>query len=153
MRGKKIDSDFLSAFIAKCVSQNKTAQEDIVMLAKKEIATIDLQIIEAEKLKVIRSKLLDVVNTFDKPQMPHKEEAKILSFFRIQNPKICKFICDLLKKETIRVDQLYSSEFSSADILFCVKQLQDHKIISRMGDFLIRGDKFDKYSKFVLCEV
>jgi hypothetical protein len=153
MRGKKVDSEFLSGFISKCVGQNKVAQEDIVKAARQEIAAIDAQIIEVEKLKVTRSKLLDVVNTFEKPHASHKEEAKILSFFRMQHPKICKYICDLLRKETIRVDHLHSLEFSVADIVFCVKQLQEYKVIARMGDYLIRGDKFDEYAKFVLCEV
>jgi hypothetical protein len=153
MRGKKVDTEFLSGFISKCVSQNKTAQEEIVQAAKNEIATIDAKIIEVEKLRVIRSKLLDVVSTFEKTNVSRKEEAKVLPFFRIQHPKVCKFICDVLKKETVKVDHLHNTEFTVADIVFCIKQLQEHKVVAKMGDFLIRGDKFDEYAKFVLCEV
>lgn len=152
MRGKKIDTEFLSNFIIKCVSRNKPSQEQIVELAKSEIAEIDSQIKEVEKLRIIRSKLLDVVSTFEKTTVSHKEEAKILSFFRIQNPKICKFICDILKDKTVKVDALQSKEFQFTDIVFCIKQLIEHKVVSKVGDHLLKGDMFDEYAKFVLRE-
>lgn len=153
MRGKKADPEFLSTFIVKCVGLNKTSQKEIVQTAQQEIRAIDLKIIEVEKLKLLRSKLLDVVGVFEKTNSSHKEEAKILSFFRMQHPKICKFICDLLRKDTLKTDSLYVAEYSKSDIMFCIKQLQKHKIVSKTGEYLIRGDKFDDYMKFVLCEV
>lgn len=153
MRGKKADPEFLSNFINKCISVNKTSQEDIVQAAQHQINDIDAKIIEVEKLKIIRSKLLDVVSAFKQEAPSHKEEAQILSFFNIQHPKICKYICDFLKKETLKVNSLNDSEFSKSDIVFCIKQLQEHKVIAKTGDYLIRGNKFDDYMKFVLCEV
>lgn len=153
MKGKKSDPDFLSTFIANCVSLNKTSQDDIINAAQQEIDLINQKIIEVEKMKVRRSKLLDVINVFSTPQSSHKEEAKILSFFRIQHPNICRYICDFLKKENVKLDLLYDIGFSKPDILFCIKQLQEHKIITKIGDNLIRGDKFNDYMKFVLCEV
>lgn len=153
MRGKKADPEFLSNFITKCIGINKTSQEEIVQTAKQEINIIDQKIIEVEKLKLLRSKLLDVISVFEKTEITHKEEAKILSFFRLQHPKICKYICDLLKKESIKIDRVYINEFPKSDIMFCVKQLQEYKVISKVGDYLIRGYKFDDYIKFVLCEV
>jgi hypothetical protein len=153
MRGKKADPEFLSSFITKCIGLNKTSQEEIVQTAKQKISVIDQKIIEVEKMKLLRSKLLDVVSVFETTTTSHKEEAKILSFFRIQHPKICKYICGFLKKETVKVDGLCATEFSKSDILFCIKQLQEHKVIAKVGEHLIRGDKFDDYIKFVLCEV
>jgi hypothetical protein len=152
MRGKKVDTEFLSNFIIKCVSQNKPSQEEIVELAKQEIAEIDAQIKEVERLRVVRSKLLDVVSTFEKTTTSHKEEAKILSFFRIQNPKICKFICDLVKEKTVKVDSLKDKEFAFTDIVFCIKQLLEYKVILKSGEYLLKGDMFDEYSSFVLRE-
>ncbi len=153
MRGKKADPEFLSTFIVKCVSLNKTSQEEIVQAAQQEILAINAKIIEVEKLKLLRSKLLDVVGVFDKTNSSHKEEAKILSFFRMQHPKICKYICDLLRKDILKIDFLYTIDFSKSDIMFCIKQLQEHKVVAKMGEHLIRGDRFDDYMKFVLCEV
>jgi hypothetical protein len=152
MRGKKADPEFLSSFIAKCIGLNKTSQDEIVQTAQQEINFIDQKIIEVEKMKLLRSKLLDVISVFSKTETSHKEEAKILSFFHIQHPRICKYICSFLKKGSTKMDMLYVTEFSKSDIMFCVKQLQEHKVISKVGDHLIRGDKFDDYIKFVLCE-
>jgi hypothetical protein len=153
MRGKKADPEFLSSFITKCIGLNKTSQEEIVKTARQELSIIDQKIIEVEKMKLLRSKLLDVISVFETTTISHKEDAKILSFFRIQHPIICKYICGFLKKETIKVGSLCTIEFSKSDILFCIKQLQEHKIIAKVGEYLIRGDKFDDYMKFVLCEV
>jgi hypothetical protein len=153
MRGKKIDVDFLSHFISKCAGQNKSSQEEIVKIAKEEINDIDLKIKEVEKLKVIRSKLLDVVSAFDKTIISNKNDAKALSFFKIQNPKICKFICDNVISQTTSIVSLKNEEFSSSDIIFCIKQLLEHKVISRVGEYIIKGDSFDEYSKFVSSEV
>jgi hypothetical protein len=153
MRGKKTDPDFLSNFINKCVALNKTSQQEIVQAAHQEINEIDLKIIEVEKLKLIRSKLLDVVSVFEKEVPSHKEEAKILSFFNIQHPNICKYICDVLKKGTLNMNKLQLIEFSKSDIVYCVKQLQEYKVIAKTGEYLIRGIKFDDYMKFVLYEV
>lgn len=153
MRGKKSDPEFLSTFIVKCIGLNKTSQEEIVQTAQQEINIINEKIIEVEKMKILRSKLLDVIGVFEKDNTSHKEEAKILSFFRMQHPKICKYICDLLRKNTIKVDCLYITEFSKSDLIFCIKQLQEHKVIAKTGEYLVRGDKFDDYIKFILCEV
>lgn len=152
MRGKKVDSDFLSLFISKCVGLNKSSQEDIVKSAQQEISIIDKKIIEAEKLKITRSKLLDVIETFEKQKTSHTKDAKILSFFCIQHPSICKYICNFLKKESVKIDVLYTTEFLKTDIIFCIKQLQEHKVISKVGEHLIRSDKFNDYVKFVLHE-
>lgn len=153
MRGKKTDPEFLSNFINKCVGLNQTSQEEIVQAARLEIQDIDDKIIEVEKLKIIRSKLLDVINVFETNVSSHKEEAKILSFFNIQHPNICKYICLFLKKESLKIDKIPTTEFPKSDLLFCIKQLQEHKVIAKTGEYVIRGTKFDDYMKFVLCEV
>lgn len=150
MRGKKVDTDFLSQFISQCVGKNIFTQDDIVKQAKSEISNIDEQIKKVEKLKVVRSKLLDVVSTFEKKHSSHKEEIKALSFFQMQKPDICQYICRYLKNENISIETLYSGRYPVADIIFCVKQLIEHKIVSKTGDILIRGDAFDEYIDFFL---
>lgn len=153
MRGKKVDTNFLSQFLSDCLSRNITEQENIVERAKSKIAEIDEQIKEAEKLKVIRSKLLDVVSTFEKTTPSRKEEIRILSFFKIQKPEVCKFICHQLKDENIEINSLYGQFYPVADVIFCVKQLQEHRIVSRMGDVLVQGEMYNDYVKFVFREV
>lgn len=150
MRGKKIDSEFLSNFITKCVQMNKISPEEIVMEAKSKITSIDNQIREVEYLRNVRSKLLSVIETFDKTKSSKKEEIKILNFFKIHDQKLCKFICQQLKYKNISIEDLYCKEYLKQDILFGIKQLLEQKIIVKLDDSLIKGELFDSYIKFVL---
>jgi hypothetical protein len=153
MRGRKTDSQFLSDFISTCTAAEMDTPELIVAYAKSTIANIDEEIKRMERQKIYRSKLLGVIEAFEKASTaPKMEEIKILSFFKIQNQQICKFICDNLKRGVATVEGLCNLEFSSADILFCVKQLLEHKVISKSGNHLLRGEMFDEYLKFVLRE-
>ena len=151
MRGRKIDSEFLSQFITDCISDNKTSTDDIINCAKIQIDSIDKKIKEVESLRLKRSKLLDVVLTFEKTDNSRKiHESKVLSFFKIHNTHVCKFICDDMKESAIRLESLYNRGYSVQDIVFCVKQLIEHKVISKVGDYLLRGELFQEYLKFVL---
>lgn len=153
MKGKKTDPEFLSNFITECVTLGIEAPTDIVARAKKMILNIDDEIKKVEKQKFIRCKLLDVINAFEKPsKVSRSEEAKILSFFKMQNPLICKHICSIMKNKVIVIKELYELKFKKSDILFCVKQLIEYKIISCSDDCLLRGEMFDEYLKFVLKE-
>ena len=153
MRGKKVDANFLSQFISECIHNNIVDQEDIAEKAKLEISEIDEQIKYVEKLKVKRSKLLDVISVFDKTSLSHKEEIKILSFFQMQKPEVCQYICSKLKNENMKAEFLYVGLYSTADVIFCVKQLIEHKVIAKIGDVLVKGDSFNDYIKFVFHEV
>lgn len=153
MKGKKVDTEFLSNFIAKCVQQGIYSPEEMVNSAKTKISNIDDKIKEAESLKLIRSKLLDVIYTFEKPIKNRKEEARILCFFDIKNQHICKFICDSLKNKSTNINDLKHPSYASPDVVFCIKQLLEYKVISRVGDCVLRGESFDEYMKFVLKEI
>lgn len=153
MRGKKTDSQFLTDFISDCVEHQCLTPEDMMSAAQTEIDQINDQIRKVEQLKVRRSKLLDVIATFKEPQKASKEEVRILSFFQIQNPHICKFICDAIKVAPCNREKLNSSQYFSHDINFCIKQLLEQRVIAKMGESLLRGEMFDEYSKFVLQEV
>lgn len=149
MKGKKIDTQFLSQFIAQCIDNDLVNQEDIVRKARLEISGIDDQIKKVEKLKIVRSKLLDVISVFDKQKTSHKEEIKILSFFQMQNPDVCQNICHQLQDENLKIEDLYLGQYPVADIIFCVKQLIEHKIIAKVGNVLVKSDLFSEYIKNV----
>lgn len=153
MKGKKVDTDFLSEFIAKAVQRGLQTPEEIGTYAQSIISEIDDEIKEVEKRKIVRAKLLDVVLTFNAPKQNKSEEAKILSFFKIQNVDICQAICLKIKVSVTTIDELSKMNYLVPDILFCVKQLLEHKILSKSGSHLLRGDMFDEYLKFVLKEV
>jgi len=152
MRGRKADSEFISEFIAGCVKGGYDTPETIVQQARGGINTIDEEIQRVEKLKVTRAKLLDVIATFDRQAKQSKsEEARILSFFKIQQPQICKFICDRVKNGVIAIEDL-GNKYSNQDIMFCIKQLIEHRIVAKTGSHLLRGDSFEDYLRFVLRE-
>jgi len=152
MRGKKIDSEFISEFISSCVSMGIDSPEGIAAHAKNTINNIDEEIKKVEKQKIIRSKLLDVISTFEIPTKSNRvEEIKALSFFKIQHPNICQSICSVLKKSPSTIDGL-KINYLIPDVLYCIKQLIEYKIISKSGDYLLRGERFDGYLKFAMME-
>lgn len=150
MRGKKVDNDFLSQFISDCAENNKCSSDEILFEAKQKIEFIDNKIKEVEKLKIIRSKLLDVVNIFNDKNNIKKENDENLYFFEFKNQHICKFICDSLKGSNLIIDSIKSNIYATEDILFCIKQLLEHKIIYRSGNCLIKGSKFEVYYKTII---
>jgi len=151
MRGRKIDSEFLSNFIAECVSKNKITQKDIALEAKSKISEIDTKIQEVETLKKIRSKLLDVVFTFDDIKKSSKNDIGILPFFKINNLHICKFICDLILKDHCKITDLKNNDtYKNSDIIFCIKQLIKYNIILRINDNFTKGKEFDNFMQFIL---
>ena len=150
MRGKKIDSEFLSEYITKCIVLGKHSQEEIVNEAKKEIDNIDSKIKEAEKLKILRSKLLDVVCAFDKSKPSHKNDVKILKFFNIKKTETCRYICNMIKvNSVIELDKLDSNNHSKLDIAFCIKQLAEHNILYKTDGYIFAGNMFDEYLLFL----
>jgi hypothetical protein len=154
MRGKKIDSDFFKSFISECVEKNKSSNEDILLEAKNKIKFIDEKIQEAEQLKSIRSKLINIVSTFEKKDITNKIiESKTLSFFEIKNINICSIICDILKTNAIDINVLIENikeKINIYDINFTIKQLIEHKIISKVGNCILKGDSFNEYVNFLL---
>jgi plasmid rolling circle replication initiator protein Rep len=151
MRGRKSDSQFLSDFISQCVLSGEDTPEMIVNRAKNIISEIDDEIKRVEAQKIRRSKLLGVIETFEKANKTSKhDEAKILSFFKIQNQQVCKFICDHLKVGVVSINEISNHQHSAHDVLFCIKQLIEHKVVSKSGNHLLRGEAFDEYLTFVL---
>lgn len=150
MKGKKVDIDFLSQYISKCISKNIISSEDIGKTAKNEIDFIDEKIKEVENLKILRSKLLDVVATFNKSIKNSRNEIKLLSFYKISNKKLSTVICNSIKKCTLNINNLSIDDYSEFDIMFCIKQLLEYKIIYRIEDNLLKGDMFDEYCEFSL---
>lgn len=151
MRGRKTDPQFLSDFISKSVALGIDNTDDIAARAKKMITEIDDQIKLMEKQKLIRSKLMDVISAFEKTSKNNKQEdAKLLTFFKIHNTHICKFICDHLKNKVSVVEDLIDLKYPAEDIIFSIKQLIESKVLSKSGNHLLRGDMFDEYMKFVI---
>ena len=153
MRGRKVDSEFLSEFITECINNNKNSTDDIIKEAKSRIVFIDDKIKEVQKLRLIRGKLLDVVLSFEKSDKSNKtNESKYLNFFKVENPHIGKFICDSIKDTSIEIESLYGNDYSIKDIFFSIKQLLECKVIAKDENCLFRGELFQDYIKYILRE-
>lgn len=152
MKGKKIDNEFLSEFISNCIKKGLFSSEEIVGLAQSKITDIDLKIREVESLKLLRSKLLDVITAFKKTNKDKKDDNELLSFYKIQNAQISKLICDNVKNKLNIINMIYDTkQFSTTDIIFCIKQLLENKIILKTeGNYFIEGEMFEQYYSFLL---
>jgi hypothetical protein len=148
MKGKKADPSFISFFIQESVNDGATTPEEIVQRAKKAIFQIDDEIKAIEHAKATRSKLLDVIAAFEKPIKDKTEDAKILGFFKIRDQQRCKEICDLIKEH----ESLPTASLTDVSYNFCIKQLLETKVIMRLSDHLLRGERFNEYMTFVLRE-
>jgi hypothetical protein len=147
MRGKKSDPAFVTAFIQESAMLGLDNPAAIADRAKKRIAEIDEQIRKVEDLKIERSKLLDVILQFDKPVKDRSEEAKLLTFFQIEYPEICKEICERVKKSPFKLTDKFNLNYN-----YSIQQLLERKVLAMIGNQLIRGDKFEDYMKLVLRE-
>lgn len=153
MKGKKSDNEFVSNFIVRSIREGFDTQDKIVSYAKVLLQDLDEEIKKIEEKKAMRSKLLDVIASFEKPIKSSKtQEAKILSFFQIQHPHICKYICHSIKNGPINISHLNRSSYLEEDFLFCIKQLIEHKVISKVGEQILQASAFEDYMKFVLRE-
>jgi hypothetical protein len=155
MRGKKSDQAFVAEFISECVQRGIETPDEIIRDAKNKIEQIDQEIKAIDAKKVLRSKLLDVILTFEKQIKSTSEDAKFLSFFKLEYPIMCKFVCDIVKKGPIEVGErlmpLGAGE-SDPTMRFSIKQLLECKVLSRIENQIDRGERFDEYMTFVLHE-
>jgi len=154
MKGKKSDPEFISQFIQDCIDIGLRTPEGMVSHAKVLIEEIDDEIKSIVARKITRSKLLDVIESFEKPKKDKTEEAKLLPFYDLKYQHICRDICWGLRYEVDTLPFLNWSSFGggAAEHNFSVKQLLEAKVLNRMGYLLLRGEKFDDYMKFVLQE-
>ena len=154
MRGKKTDPEFVSKFITDCVREGIETPEAIVIKAKSMIAEIDEAIKEIEEDKKFRSKLLNVVASFDYSKRDKSGDAKLLPFFELKYPKECRILCELLQFETDKLPAMNMATFGhhTMERNFSIKQLTEAKVIDRVSDQLVRGERFDEYLAFIGLE-
>ena len=146
MKGKKADPQFIAEFIAKCVELGYETTADILLHAQNTIKEIDEEIKTIETKKVIRSKLLDVVNAFDNKVKDKSEDEKMLSFYKLDNKTICKYICERVRKHPVQ----FSRQELDPDTCFAIKQLIECKILIRdINADIARGEKYNEYMQFL----
>lgn len=147
MKGKKSDPEFISNFIKDCILSGKQTSDSIVEHAFNLIKNIDDEIKSIENKKIFRSKLLDVVNEFE--EVKKDKDLKLLSFFQLKDVKNCKLICDLVKNNPISIND----PKIDMDIKYTIKQLLNYNILSRSNNYIMHGDYYDEYVKFLSKEI
>lgn len=155
MRGKKSDREFVAEFISEAIQKGIETPDEIVREAKKQIEQIEEEIKAVEAKKILRSKLLDVILTFEKQAKETSQDARMLSFFKLDYPHSCKYICDIVKNKPIEIGeklQFLGSSDPDPHMKYSVKQLLECRVLNRVGNQLMRGERFDEYITFVLRE-
>ncbi len=155
MRGKKTDPVFISQFIQESVQNGVETPDQIVQRAKRMIEQIDEEIKAVESKKIIRSKLLDVIASFEKQAKDKTEDAKLLPLFNVEYPDRCKEICELLLYygNSIPIDSwaTHAEQVNgNATTKYCYKQLLERNVLARKKDVLVRGERFDEYVRHVM---
>jgi hypothetical protein len=152
MRGKKIDTEFLSNFIQESVELGFESTEQIATRAKDIIRNIDDEIKRIELKKIKRSKLLGVIASFDEGTKPSKAvEAKVLPFYKLSCPNICKHLCNEIKKQGFLDADIIAAEWVvDLNIPYSVKQMIEQKILSKVGKHIIPGSAFKDYTSYIL---
>lgn len=138
MRGKKADIDFINDFVTQCLNSNKKSTDDFVHEANLKISEIDNKIKEAEKLKIYRSKLIDVVNHFG----PNKKENIDLTYYNLPHQSICKAICELISNSEINIEQI---NIKNDNLFFCIKKMHELKIIKKENNIISKHVNYNNY--------
>ena len=154
MRGKKIDTDFLSHFIQESVELGFESPKQIATRAKDIIKDIDDEIKEIELKKIKRSKLLGVISSFDEDTKPSKAiEAKVLPFYKLNCPTICKHLCSEIKKQGfLDADVVAANWVVDLNIPYSVKQMIEQQILLKVGKHILMGPAFKDYATYILLE-
>jgi hypothetical protein len=151
MKGKKSNIEFVSSFMNECIKNGISSSEDIVKEASKRIEEMEIKIQEAEKMKIIRSNLIDVIDSFSNKKIYNtSNEIIYLDLFSLQLPEICQKIVAIVAEKPQKIsDFLENSNFEKENLLFCLKQLVEHRVLVKIGDIFTRGIRFDNYQKII----
>jgi hypothetical protein len=154
MRGKKIDTAFVAEFVTSCVKEGNVSSDTICARANEKIIEIDKQIKEVEGLKKLRSKLCDVLISFDTTEKVKDKSADrdILNFHSIDNKNLSLDIIVAMEKNNREISYDFGalSEFDVLDtVIFCIKQMAKAKIVKILRDLLVPGDNYWDYKAFL----
>jgi hypothetical protein len=152
MRGKKIDTDFLSNFIQESVELGYESPKQILTRAKDIVRDIDDEIKQVELSKIKRSKLLGVIASFDEDVKPSKAtEAKVLPFYKLSCPTICKHLCSEIKELGFLDADVIATEWAvDLNIPYSVKQMIEQQILLKVGKYILMGPSFKDYATYAL---
>jgi hypothetical protein len=148
MKGKKFDREFLSEYMDECIAEGYRTSNDMVILAKEEITDIDREIRNIEEKKKRRSKLLSVIEEFDK-KGDKKYGANILPYFAFGDPVLNLSICQAIQVVSLNEFDLITAGGPRDITTIALKKLLKHKVLIKMGDYISQGAEYQKYYSFL----
>lgn len=136
MRGKSVDAEFISVFIEKCVQKDKVTPKDIAHEAKIKINDIDHKIKMIEELKKERSKLIDVISSFDLPEEENELEDSIVQESDqecLKDDFISKVFEFVQQNEGSSITEILSRfhRVEKEKVYFAIKQLISSSLVER----------------------
>lgn len=146
MRGKSIDVDFISEFVEECVQNGKASPKDIASEAKIKINNIDDQIRQIETLKSRRSKLVDVVNSFDAPEDEERESGTFATNVCLEDEMTSQIYSMVLEGKVVAIGDVLKKfgEQNKNKIFLSIKQLAEAGLLARdENKKFIPGPKVD----------
>lgn len=159
MRGVKIDPELMSSIVSDGINNGCVSMGDIISHTKDKIKELDKKIIEAERLKVTRSKLAAIVSSLESNDHNNKDE-RILSLFEIKDINKAEVLCKKLSKimsdtgENFVVDPLkYIATDNTSDKfdwIYCLKDLCKHKVLINDSGRVYKGENFLDFLVFVV---
>lgn len=143
MRGKKVDAEFVSEFIVNCAKRKITNPVDVAKEAEQQIAIIDQKIKEAESLKKVRSKLVDVIGTLSVKVKDNSEDKKALEFYQLSDLRVAATIARCIQ------DSSHDISILDKEYVYLVKEMLASKILRREGKELAQGDEYLNFLDFL----
>lgn len=145
MKGKKSDPLFVSSFIQESIKLGAISPEQIAQRAQEMIFNIDQEIKLIENKKKIRSKLLDVISTFQQKNDHKLQESKLLPFYNLYYPNICHKLAFVLEENGIA----NLKDYLSGEAKLSIKQLVQLKIIKIDNKVIMPDLQFNAYQQFI----
>lgn len=133
MRGKSVNTEFVAEFIQECCVKNKTSPKEITSEAKLRISQIDQEIRRAEELKLTRSRLMDVVNSFgdDEEEKDKPESFVVRTEVESEQAKLILSMIAELKSITIESIVARVGESNKTRAFLAIKQLSEMGVVVR----------------------
>lgn len=146
MRGKSVDTEFVSSFIQECASINKLSPEDVCEEALRKIEEIDKQL-------KLRLKLVDVLSFFNYKKKPTIIERQEISFDSIAKEPAAEIFGIIANAGHLNTEDMMS-RFATyqdpyrKDLIFTLKQLLEAKVIFRNSSgVLAHGPNFKLFNE------
>jgi len=137
MRGKNFDVGFISEFVQECCSENKTSPKDISSEARIRLDRIDSELRRIEELKLKRSKLLDVISSFNVEEETTDNEQKFSSNDAVRLKMSPEIISNIRNNNNASDINLLIQVFGAtekAELFYTLKQLCESGVLLRTKD-------------------